>query len=109
MPKVAVLGVCLLVGVLAGVTLRPGDGAAASLGSPAAVSVSALDHARALPPEPGTPVSVPELVVLAGAVLAALALAPSPLSRRRDEADGRPHRSARLSRAATRRGPPTVA
>lgn len=106
----ALVGVCLLFGVLAGVVLRPDDGTQVSL-SPAETGavVSGADHAKPLPRVPTPAVDiVREFMALSALVLAALFLAPPLLTVVRLGDDPRPPALA-LARAGARRGPPARA
>lgn len=107
MPKLAVLGVCLLFGVLAGLTLLPDDGTPGNITFTEAGSLTpGASQVTPLPPESGTNTLMRELLVLAGVALVALVLVPTCVTRTRRDTHGRAHRSTRMSRAVTRRGPP---
>jgi hypothetical protein len=110
MRKVAVVGVCLLLGLVAGLLLRPDDGTQVSI-SPveSGAVVSGANHAKPLPRVP-TPVVdiVRDLMVLSALLLTALLLAPGLSTVVRPSDDPQP-RALLLARAGARRGPPARA
>jgi hypothetical protein len=110
MRKLAVVGVCLLFGLLAGLTLRPDDGTQVSISHPAetGAAVSGANHGKPLPHVPTAQDFARHLIAIAGVALVALVLVPSSLTVMRDDADGQPDLAAPLTRAATRRGPPAL-
>jgi hypothetical protein len=110
MRKLAFVGVCLLFGLLAGLTLRPDDGTQVSISHPAetGAAVSGANYGKPLPRVASPQDLVRELMTLSGVVLLALVLVPSSVTVVRDDADGQPHRFTPLSRAVTRRGPPAL-
>lgn len=108
MRKLAMVGVCLLFGLLAGLILRPDDGTQVSISSPAetGATVSGANHGKPLPRVPSTGDLLLDLGVLAAVALLALVLAPT--AGRvvyLDAGDLRPPQ-ALLLRACSRRGPP---
>jgi hypothetical protein len=111
MRKLAVVGVCLLFGLLAGLTLRPDDGTAVSVSDPAetGAAVSGANHGKPLPQV----ITVRDVVTagLAAAVpvlLLGLGLVPAVCVPARGHADSRARRLAPLARAVSRRGPPAL-
>ena len=111
MRKVALVGVCLLFGLIAGLLLRPDDGTQVSI-SPAesGAMVSGANHGKPLPrvPSPGCR-HRPRLVgSLSALVLVALLLAPG-LSTVVRSGDDPPAAALLLARAGARRGPPARA
>jgi hypothetical protein len=110
MRKLALVGVCVLFGLLAGLTLRPDDGTQVSISHPGetGAAVSGANFGKPLPRVPSPQDLMREILALSGVVLLALVLVPSRVTVVRDDADGQPHRSIPLSRAVTRRGPPAL-
>lgn len=108
MRKVALVGVCLFLGLMAGLLLRPDDGTQVSI-SPASESgaaVSGANHAKPLPRVPTPSVDmVRDMMALSALVLAALLLAPG-LATAVRPCDAPHPRALVLARAGTRRGPP---
>jgi hypothetical protein len=110
MRKVALVGMCLLLGLLAGLLLRPDDGTQVSI-SPAesGAVVSGANHAKPLPRVPTPAVDiVRDLMALSALVLAAILLAPGLSTVVRLCDDPQP-RALLLARAGARRGPPARA
>lgn len=110
MRKVALVGVCLLLGLVAGLVLRPDDGTQVSI-SPAesGAVVSGANHAKPLPRVPTPAVDMlRDLMALSALVLTALLLAPGLSTVVRPSDDQRP-RALVLARAGARRGPPAHA
>jgi hypothetical protein len=104
----SIVGVCLLFGLLAGLTLRPDDGTQVSISYPgqSGATVSGANHGKPLPRVPNDGELLRDLAVLASLGLAALVLAPPGVTFLRDEADHEPQRSELRGRTVTRRGPP---
>ncbi len=110
MRKVALFGVCLLVGLMAGLLLRPDDGTQVSI-SPAesGAMVSGANHGKPLPRVPTPAVDiVRDIIALSALVLTAVLLAPGLSTVVRSCDDPRP-RALLLARAGARRGPPARA
>lgn len=108
MRKLAMVGTCLLFGLLAGLVFRPDDGTQVSISSPAETGamVSGANHGKPLPRVPSTG----DLLRTLGALAAAIALlsvtaAPAYRVAPLTTGDLRP-RQALLLRACARRGPP---
>jgi len=108
MRKLGAVSLCLLFGLLVGLTLRPDDGTQVSISHPAetGAAVAGANHGKPLPRVGSTHDLMRELVTLPGVVLVALLLVPAAVSVVRDDADDRLHRSIPRSLAVTRRGPP---
>jgi hypothetical protein len=110
MRKVVLVGLCLFLGLVAGLLLRPDDGTQVSI-SPAesGAMVSGANHGKPLPRVP-TPVGdiVRDLMALSALVVAAVLLAPGLSTVVRPSDDPRP-RALLLARAGGRRGPPARA
>lgn len=110
MRTLAVAAVCLLLGMLAGLTLRPDDGTQVRI-SPAesGAVVAGVDHGKPLPRLPSAVDLVRAFAALSGVVLTALVIAPPGVSVVRAVHVRQPHRPAAiLARAVTRRGPPAL-
>jgi hypothetical protein len=110
MRKVALVGLCLFVGLMAGLLLRPDDGTQVSI-SPveSGAVVSGANHAKPLPRVPTPAVDiVRDLMALSALVVAALLLAPGLSTVVRPGDDPRP-RALLLARTGARRGPPAPA
>jgi hypothetical protein len=110
MRKLTLLVLCLLLGLVAGLVLRPDDGTQVSI-SPAesGAVVSGANHAKPLPRASNVDADlVREILALSAVLLLALLLTPglSPVLRPGD--DPRP-RALRLAYAGARRGPPARA
>jgi hypothetical protein len=110
MRKLSLVGLCLLLGLLIGLTLRPDDGTQVSISHPAqtGAALSGANHAKPLPATVRPQDLVRHLTALVGLVAVALVLAPSAVAIVRDDAERRPHGQADSPRAVTRRGPPAL-
>jgi hypothetical protein len=110
MRKLLLVGVCLLFGLLAGLTLRPDDGTQVSISHPAetGAALSGANHAKPLPNVVRPAHLLRQFIVLAGLVALTLVLTPVAVNLVRDDVDRRPHASALSPRAVTRRGPPAL-
>lgn len=106
--KLAMVGICLLLGLLAGLVLRPDDGTQVSISSPGETGamVSGANHGKPLPRVPSAGDLLRTLGALAAAVaLLAVTATPSYREAPLTTGDLRP-RQALLLRACARRGPP---
>lgn len=111
MRKLAVVGVCLLFGLFAGLTLRPDDGTQVSFSNPAetGAAVSGANHGKPLPRATTVQDLLSAALPAVGLVLAlGLVLAPAVGAPVRDDADRRTRHPAPHSRAVSRRGPPAL-
>jgi hypothetical protein len=110
MRKLSLVGLCLLFGLLVGLTLRPDDGTQVSISHPAqtGAALSGANHAKPLPGTVRPQDLVRQLTALVGLVAVALVLAPSAAAVVLDDAEHRPHGPADSPRAVTRRGPPAL-
>lgn len=111
MRKLALLVLCLLVGLVAGLLVRPDDGTQVSI-SPVAeggAAVSGANHAKPLPRVPTPSVDlVRDLIALSALWLLAVLLAPGVSTVVRPAVVSRPQ-ALLLARAGARRGPPARA
>ncbi|HEX5945501.1 MAG TPA: hypothetical protein VFY82_04460 [Acidimicrobiales bacterium] len=110
MRKLSLVGVCLLLGLLVGLTLRPDDGTQVSISHPAetGAALSGANHAKPLPGTIHVEDLVRQVTAIAGLVAVALVLAPSGVAIVVGDAERRPSDPAARPRAVTRRGPPAL-
>jgi len=110
MRKMSLVGLCLLLGVLIGLTLRPDDGTQVSISHPAqtGAAISGANHAKPLPGTIRAEDLLRLLTGLAGVVAVVLVLAPSAVAIVLGDAERRSHGPATSPRAVTRRGPPAL-
>ena len=108
MRKVAIVGACLLLGLLAGLVLRPDDGTQVSISSPAesGAAVSGANHGKPLPRVPTPSVDViRDLLAATALLLIALVMAPGLVLPVASHEAARPP-ALLLAQAGGRRGPP---
>lgn len=106
----ALVGVCLLFGFFAGITIRPDDGTQVSI-SPASESgaaVSGANHGKPLPRIPTPDVDLVRHLLALSVCVAALVHLPGLTVAVRDDRLPQP-RALLLARARPRRGPPARA
>lgn len=107
MRRLVVVCLGLLLGLLAGLTLRPDDGTPVSI-SPTETGavVSGANHGKPLPRVPDVRALLGDLAALSGVAAIALVLVPSWVTTVRDGAPRPSHWSDPRARPLTRRGPP---